>query len=93
MDRRKSQCSAAAVSGVYKPSYVVLSQQNKDKSLIYKEPIYWLFFIGCSIGEFFTVHVPLAGAGPQGPHELEGPRRAGPEQPDRSFTLSGKTAL
>ena len=31
------------------------------------------------------MHVPLAGAGPQGPHELEGPRRAGPEQPDRSF--------
>lgn len=27
-----------AVFGAYKPSYVVLSQQNKDKSLIYKEP-------------------------------------------------------
>ena len=39
---------------------------------------------------FFTVHVPLAGAGPQGPHELEGPRRAGPEQPDRSVTYREK---
>ena len=34
--------------GVYKPSYVVLSQQNTGKYLIYKEPIllalfYWFF--------------------------------------------------
>ncbi len=39
---------AAGASGVYKPSYVVISQQNICKLLIYKEPIllalfYWLF--------------------------------------------------
>ncbi len=44
----KLRCLAVAVFGVYKTSYVVLSQQNKAKSLIYKEPIllalfYWLF--------------------------------------------------
>ena len=52
--------SEVVASGAYKPSYVVLSQQNKDKSLIYKEPIllalfywlfnWWIFHCACPLG-------------------------------------------
>ncbi len=46
----KLRLSEAAAFGVYKTSYVVLLQQNYCKLLIYKNPDFWLIFIGCSIG-------------------------------------------